>query len=173
MLGGIGLCPSSEWDPRSQLGHALLWCCLLCYVLHAHPLNGKRRALWPGAFPAGRSVLLSASQGVASCLGTPKPDTCRLFPGRGQLTWLLCWSHTPLARTPFALVSGSLPFHLSSLTFYLCSCFPHLESTGFSQQGDLTSLQKAGVMLAALSRASCTALVFSAWFSLLLVPLLR
>lgn len=88
---------------------ALVLFAVLCSA--CPPTNGKRRALWPGAFPAG-CVLLSASQGVASCLCTPKPDTCRLFPGRGQLTWLLCWSYTPLARTPFALVSGSLPFHL-------------------------------------------------------------
>lgn len=117
----------------------------------------------------------SCRQGCAafSILGSPIPKArhtgCSL--GEASLPGSFagathCWQGPPLPWRQAAL-------HPSSLTFQLCSCFPKLESAGFSQQGDLFSFQKAGVTLTALSRASCTALVFSAWFSFLLVPLLR
>lgn len=97
-----------------------------------------------------------------SACAAPDPNTRRLVAGATD--------HLRGPTLPW-LQAGPDPTFPGFLALLVLSQFGAI--AGFSQQGDLISLQKTGGMLAALSRASCTALVFSAWFNLLLVPLLR
>lgn len=157
-------------------------CCIK--VLRAHPAElaavagredphgWKRRPSWPGAFPAGRGLLPSQPQrsGVLPALPqTPTHAGCLL--GEAGLAGCFTGATHRLQgpTSPWLQAAPSPPFP-GFLALLVLSQFGAV--AGFSQQGDLGSLQKAGGTLAALSRASCRALVFSAWFNLLLVPLL-
>lgn len=170
------LCPFSEY-PRcpARAGFALVVFAALgpaCPPSRAGSRGWKRRPSWPGVFPAGRGLLPSQPQRsrvLPALPQTPTHASCLLGEASLAGSFTGATDHLQGPTLPWLQAAPS-PLFPGFLALLVLSQFGVV--AGFSQQGDLGSLQKAGGMLASLSRASCTALVFSAWFNLLLVPLL-
>jgi len=105
-------------------------------------------------FSCGLGSAALTPQGTLVLPALPRAQHTQAARRRGQLSQLLRWSYRPFARTHFAsALDCPQSLFPSFLALLVLSQFGVV--AGFSQQGDLGSLQKAGGTLEALSKASC------------------